>query len=146
LWDPAEVEDMVQESFLRLHRHLREGQPIGNAKAWLFRVGHNLCVDRGRRTRDADSLSQPSVSKAAEDMHARSIPTPEERLVEREQRQRLARAVATLPSQQRQCMHLRREGFRYREIGQILGIRESTVIDHMRRAIERLSKELHDSR
>ena len=145
-WDSAEAEDLAQEAFLRLHQHIRAGQSIDNVKAWLFRVGHNLFIDRGRRTRVTDSLSQPEVTRAAEDVHARTMATPEERLAERERRRRLALAVEALPSQQRHCLYLRREGFRYREIAVVLGIRESTVIDHLRRAIGRLSKELHDVR
>ena len=137
---------MAQEAFLRLHLHIRAGQSIDNVKAWLFRVGHNLFIDRGRRTRVTDSLSQPEVTRAAEDVHARTMATPEERLAERERRRRLALAIDALPSQQRHCLYLRREGFRYREIAVVLGIRESTVIDHLRRAIGRLSKELHDVR
>lgn len=86
------------------------------------------------------------VTLAAEGLHRSSTPNPEQRLVERERQLRLARAVEALPKRQRECLYLHREGFPYRETGDILGIRESTVIDHLRRAIERLSRELHDAR
>jgi RNA polymerase sigma-70 factor (ECF subfamily) len=145
-WDAADTEDLVQDAFLRLQRHVQEGQPINNVKAWLFRVAYNLYIDRSRRTREAGSLSEPSVTRAAEEVHTRSTQTPEQRLIEQERHQSLARAIESLTQQQRHCLFLRREGFRYREIGQIIGIRESTVIDHLRRAIERLSKEVNSAR
>ena len=144
--DRADTEDFVQEAFLRLHRQIRDGQRIENVRAWLFRVGYNLYVDRGRRSLDACSLSDHRITLAAEGLHQHSTPTPEQRVVERERKRHLASAVEALPQRQRECLYLRREGFRYREIGDILGIRESTVIDHLRRAIERLSRELHDAR
>jgi len=55
---------------------------------------------------------------------------------------RLGQAVAALSPQQRQCLHLRTEGFRYREIAAILNISDSSVGEFLRRAIVRLRKAL----
>lgn len=54
------------------------------------------------------------------------------------------RAVEGLSKQQRQCLHLRAEGFRYREIGEVLGIRISTVNEFVKRAVSRLRKARHE--
>jgi RNA polymerase sigma-70 factor (ECF subfamily) len=52
-------------------------------------------------------------------------------------------ALDRLSSQQRQCLHLRTEGFRYREIAEILGVSESTVCENLRRGLSRLMKDCH---
>src|SRR5690349_8017435 len=51
--NPAEIEEVIQEAFLRLHRHLSSGQgrtePEGqNLQGWVFRVAQNLVRDRQR--------------------------------------------------------------------------------------------------
>lgn len=143
VWNPLDSEELAQEAFLRLHRQLREGQSIENIKAWLFRVAHNLAMDLARQGRSTSSLSDDAVTREAEDRHAHREATPEAVLLRAERYRALDAAIATLTEPQRQCLLLRKEGFRYREIAAILGVRESTVLDHLRRAIERVSKELH---
>jgi RNA polymerase sigma-70 factor (ECF subfamily) len=43
---PAEAEEIVQDAFLQLHSALRAGQAINHTKGWLFRVAHNLAINR----------------------------------------------------------------------------------------------------
>jgi RNA polymerase sigma-70 factor (ECF subfamily) len=145
-WDPGASEEIAQEAFLRLHQEILQGARIGSAKNWLFRVAHNLAIDRARSSKPEHSLSDEDVSRRVEQQFGRVLPDPESLLLERERMRRLHRAVNALPTQQRHALYLRREGFRYREIAAILGMGETTVIDHVRRAVERLNQELHDSR
>ena len=65
-------------------------------------------------------------------------------LLDRERMLRLHRAVSLLSHQQRQCLQLRVEGFRYREIAEILGVGSSTVGEFLQRAIHKLRKALYD--
>ena len=134
---PAQAQEATQEVFLRLYAVLRKGQRIGNMRAWIFRVAHNHGLTlRGReqRWRPFD----PELEMRIPDDSA----NPEQRLMERERRTNLGHAVASLSPQQRQCLHLRTEGFRYREIAGILGISDSSVGEFLRRAIARLRKAL----
>ena len=116
-----------------------------NPRAWLFRVAHNLAMDRGRRIRPVSSLSDVWVSRSVEESAAQPSPSPEQALLEKERRNAFLKAMRNLPAKQRQCLFLRREGLRYKEIAEILAIRESTVIDHIRRGIERLSEEVRSA-
>jgi RNA polymerase sigma factor (sigma-70 family) len=50
------------------------------------------------------------------------------------------KAVRTLAVQERECLMLRAEGLRYREIGEVLGIPTSTVADLVDRAIKKLAE------
>jgi len=66
--------------------------------------------------------------------------TPEQAVLAREKLQRLAEAVGSLAAQERECLMLRAEGLRYREIGEVLGIATSTVADTVERAIKKLAE------
>jgi dipeptidyl aminopeptidase/acylaminoacyl peptidase len=46
----VEAEDIIQEAFLQLHRYLQKGHQIDNPRAWLFRVAHNLAINRLKST------------------------------------------------------------------------------------------------
>jgi len=58
-----------------------------------------------------------------------------------QQRQRrLLAVVRALPEQDRECLSLRAEGFRYREIAEILGISLGSVANAMARSLDKLSR------
>ncbi|HEY7610595.1 MAG TPA: RNA polymerase sigma factor [Alphaproteobacteria bacterium] len=97
--DAAEAEDVAQEAMLRLWQmaaRWREDAPIG---AWLYRVAHNLAIDRIRRRR-------PMVDVDAAVSLADPAPTPAERLAERERKAAVERAIAALPERQRTAITL----------------------------------------
>lgn len=134
---PAQAQDATQEVFLRLYGVMRKGQRIENPRAWVFRVAHN----HGLTVRGKDRAVGP-LEPGVEMRVADSGGSPEQRVIEQERRARLGEAVATLSPQQRQCLHLRTEGFRYREIAEILGISDSSVGEFLKRAVVRLRKAL----
>jgi RNA polymerase sigma-70 factor (ECF subfamily) len=71
---------------------------------------------------------------------ASNAATPEQAALERERFRRMDKAVRTLAAQERECLMLRAEGLRYREIGEVLGIPTSTVADVVDRAIKKLAE------
>lgn len=134
---PAEAQEAAQEVFLRLYATMLGGQRIDNMRAWVFRVAHNHGLTRRaqeQRWRPLDPVVETRIAGSDRD--------PEQRLIENERHTALGRAVETLSPQQRQCLYLRTEGFRYREIADILNISDSTVGEFLRRAIARLRKAL----
>jgi RNA polymerase sigma-70 factor (ECF subfamily) len=127
-----QAQDVTQEVFLRLHQSMRKGEVIENLKAWLLRVAHNL----GVRVRSKERFFRTVSPDWEQFQHpARSA---EELLLERERNQRVAAGVETLSPQQRNCLYLRSEGLRYREIADVMGISPSSVNEFLRRAIARL--------
>ena len=82
-------------------------------RAWVFRVAHNLAVDRqkdGRRESAwLDYKSWDEVCLMLPDTHL----DPEQKLLQSERFERLHIALGGLSAQQRQCLLLRTEGFRY---------------------------------
>lgn len=141
---PGEAEEVVQETFLRLCQHLAAGGPQPNLRAWVFRVAHNLARDeyRRRQRRPAQQLDE-----AQTDTRVYSDPsaTPEQRAIAQQRLERLAIALERLPANQRECVHLRAEGLRYREIAEVLGAGVSTVADWVQQALKTLGKECHDN-
>lgn len=138
--DAGEAEDLTQESFLRLCRHLQEDRPLDNPKAWLFTVANNLAIDKNRNESHVKDLDE-FTWKAMEESRCGEQSDPENMLLQRERLDRLHIAVLNLTALQRQCLHLRAEGLRYREIAELMEISMSTVVDAVRRATVNLARE-----
>jgi RNA polymerase sigma-70 factor (ECF subfamily) len=139
--DAGKAEDLTQETFLRLCRHLREERPLDNPKAWLFTVAGNLAIDTNRNESHVIDLDEQSW-KEIEDSRSGLQSDPETLLLQNERLDRLQIAVLNLTALQRECLHLRAEGLRYREIAQLMSISISTVADAVRRATVRLAREV----
>ena len=140
LGNPSEAEDITQETFLRLYRTLHRGQVINNVRFWLFRVAHNLAFDqreKDRRYADVDTRTWEDLRQLLTEPGL----NPEQRVLQMEKFERLHAAMAKLSPQELQCLHLRAEGFRYREIGEILGIGTKTAAEFLRRGIKKLMRE-----
>jgi RNA polymerase sigma-70 factor (ECF subfamily) len=138
---PEEAEEVIQESFLRLYKHLHGGGREDNLRAWLYRVSYNLVSSRRKGRKFLADTS-------GEDWHRISLSAsapeagPEELLLRKEKMTRLRREILALSELQRNCIRLRVEGFRYQEIAKILNVTSSTVAGSLRHAIKRLSREL----
>ena len=132
---PDEAQDVLQDAFLSLHKHLSAGGSQANIRSWLFRTAHNRALNsRMSCTRRMGEPLDPVFDTASADV------TPEQAVLAREKLQRLAEAVGSLAAQERECLMLRAEGLRYREIGEVLGIATSTVADTVERAIKKLAE------
>jgi RNA polymerase sigma-70 factor, ECF subfamily len=140
---PPESEDVIQESFLLLHQQLNQGATIADFRSWLFRVAHNLTVNLQRSSwrflhneeEKTDARMQAEPGKG---------PSPEDSYLQKELDQRLDHCMTQLTEQQRQCLQLRVEGLKYREIAAVMGISVSSVSELMQRAIVRLTGALHE--
>jgi RNA polymerase sigma-70 factor (ECF subfamily) len=136
----ARAEDLTQEAFLRLCRHLQDGRPLDNPKSWLLTVANNLAIDTNRHDGHEKDLDESSWKEIEESRSGRQS-DPEKLLLQQERHDRLHMAVLNLTPLQRQCLHLRAEGLRYREIAELQQISVSTVVDAVRRATLKLARE-----
>lgn len=130
-----EAQDVVQDAFLLLHRHLTAGGSQENIRGWLFRVAHNQARNRQNRydrhfREPMDGEREPVLDEA----------TPERAVLEKEKFQQLGRAMRLLAASERECLLLRAAGLRYREIGDVLGMATSTVSDTVDRAVKKLAE------
>jgi RNA polymerase sigma-70 factor (ECF subfamily) len=135
-----EVEEIVQETFLRLYRHLHKQGADENLRAWIYQVAHNLSADF-RKSRRRLVETTPELWGELSDSRTDDSPGPEDQVLRKERVTRVAKALSELTRLQSDCVNLRAEGFRYREIAGILGVATSTVSGSLRNAINRLAKE-----
>jgi RNA polymerase sigma-70 factor (ECF subfamily) len=139
LGDAATADDLTQEVFLRLYKHLHQGRPVENARLWVFRVAHNLAFDERQRHQRITCLTDSAWDDLCAHLPDPAL-NPEQRALQRERLERLGAALHWLSAQELQCLLLRAEGLRYREIGEILGVATSTVGEFLQRALRKLSK------
>jgi RNA polymerase sigma-70 factor (ECF subfamily) len=142
--DSAEADEAVQDAFVKAYSHLssfREELPF---EVWFTRILINGCLDRikARTRRERWLVPMPESPHAQRDFTERVAGkglSPEEQLLGRERRQKLAAALARLPERQRSVFMLSHyEGCTSREVSAVTGLNESTVRVHLFRAIRRL--------
>ncbi|MEI9975876.1 MAG: sigma-70 family RNA polymerase sigma factor, partial [Ignavibacteriota bacterium] len=137
--DEADAREFLQEGFLRMVRHLKEGKTIDTPKHWLLRVLQNLRSSEYQRTSryvavDANDLEAILNRLAAE------APDPEAAMLNRERYERVRAAMAGLTDRQYQCVLLRANGLKLREIADLFGISVVTVAEACGRAVENLGR------
>jgi RNA polymerase sigma-70 factor, ECF subfamily len=127
-------DDVLQEAFLSLFRHLCLGRSRSNLTGWLFRVAHNLALKQRQRnrTQQSDVVAADAIADPADN--------PEQQVAGHQRRQRLRAVVRALPERDRQCLYLRAEGIPYRDIADTLGISLGSVAKSIARALARLSR------
>lgn len=135
--DPQDGEEVIQEVFLALFQHLREGKPRENLRGWIFRVAHNLGLKRRHASRER-VLAESEESLAAQQPDPGL--NPEERMAARQRQEDLLAVLRALPEQDRCCLRLRSDGLRYREIAEVLGISLGAVAASLGRSLARLSR------
>jgi RNA polymerase sigma-70 factor (ECF subfamily) len=141
--NPAEAEDLTQESFVRLYSSLQKGQTIRNVRFWIFRVAHNLVIERHRRSQFITPLDADSWEQLVSMLPDTGL-NPEQDMLRREKFSRLFEGLKRLSLNERQALYLRSRGFKYREIAEIMGVQASTVAESLRRGIKKLSEQQGD--
>ncbi|MBN9616507.1 MAG: hypothetical protein BGO25_07920 [Acidobacteriales bacterium 59-55] len=130
-------EDVIQETFLALFRHLQSGRPRQNLRSWVFRVTHNQALKRRMQQKSEIWLAEAEERPLVD---CDPAPGPEGSLLFRERQDRLRRVVQALSTNDQACLRLRAEGLRYREIAEIVGISLGSVSNSLSRSLERLER------
>jgi RNA polymerase sigma-70 factor (ECF subfamily) len=142
LRDASDADEAVQDAFLKVFSHIgayREAWPF---EVWFTRILINGCLDRrnARSRRDRWFVGgDPSVADEARASTNGAKVDPEHRLLSRERRARLARAIDRLDGRQRTVFMLCHYGdCTPREVSAMTGLNESTVRVHLFRAARKL--------
>jgi RNA polymerase sigma-70 factor (ECF subfamily) len=131
------TDDVVQEVFLQLFRHLQLGRSRANLRGWVFRVGHNLALrhrERAARRNRREGWDLELVDRVID-----PAADPEQQLADGRRTRRLRAVVRALPERDRQCLFLRAEGLRYRDIAKTLDISLGGVAKSLARSMTRLT-------
>src|SRR5881392_2529247 len=143
--NPAEADDLVQETMLKAYRAWHQFERGTNAKGWLLTIlRHAFINEYRRRTRhpetvDIDAIEPFSVFKELQDEDPQG--TFFDRIVDDE----VLRAIDLLPEQFRETVVLSDvEGMSYEEIARILEVPVGTVKSRLFRARRLLQQKLYD--
>jgi len=130
----ADVDDLVQETFIRAFRALRRFRGQCQFRTWLMTIGGNVLKDAHRRSRRA------RVVPLGDDLRA-TDGDPHERAVAGEAERRLAAGLEQLPRMQREVFLLRaQQGLEYDEIAAALGTTPGAARVHYHHAVRRLKE------
>ena len=137
LRDRTEAEDAAQESMLRAFRFFR-GYQGGDARAWLLQIVRNTCYTRLQK-----HGLQDAATEFDEELHPQADGTPEALAIAGDDRDRLMRALESLPAKFREVLVLREfEECSYKEIAAITELPIGTVMSSLARAREKLKRSL----
>ena len=131
--DPDKVEDVVQECFAALWEKQQAGAAVSNPRAYLYMAVRNRCLDHLRKTGfKTEELNPRDTYGLIDDDDAQERAQIEARLWT---------AIDRLPEKCREVFLLsKRDGLKYEEIAQELGISENTVRNQISKAL-RILKE-----
>lgn len=150
--NPADAEDLVQETYLKGFRSFHTFTEGTNLRAWLFRILTNTYINKyrakQRRFDETDlgdvedlylykrigSFEDPSIGRSAEDSLMEMLPDAE-----------VKQALESLPDNFRMPVILADvEGFAYKEIAEMLDIPIGTVMSRLHRGRKQMQKALYD--
>jgi RNA polymerase sigma-70 factor (ECF subfamily) len=151
--DPAQAEDVTQETFLRLIKGADAYQRQAKFTTWLYTIARNLCIDAARRGkhRKAASLDAPmgddDGSASLLDLVPDGAAGVDRQAQSRELAVRMRAAIEALPDEQREIFLLREVAdLQFNEIAAVVGCPENTVKSRMRYALEKLREALEEYR
>ncbi|HAF01878.1 MAG TPA: RNA polymerase sigma factor RpoE [Methylophilaceae bacterium] len=145
--DQAEVEDVVQESFVKAYRALHNFRGDSAFYTWLYRIGintaKNYLVSMGRKPQIMQDVEIEDVENFDEGIEMRTMDTPETALMTKEIAQTVNDTIASLPDELRTAITLRElEGLSYEDIAVIMQCPIGTVRSRIFRARETISQKL----
>lgn len=145
--DPAEVEDVAQETFIKAYRALPSFRGDSAFYTWLYRIGINTAknhlVSQGRRAPTSTDFDSEEAETFEEGDQLRDINTPERLLMTKQIGDTVNVAMEALPEELRTAIVLREiEGLSYEEIAAIMECPIGTVRSRIFRAREAISEKL----
>ncbi|MEQ1568480.1 MAG: sigma-70 family RNA polymerase sigma factor [Myxococcota bacterium] len=140
-----DARDITQEAFVKAYRNLDSFRLESSFYTWLYRIAMNLSIDfvRKRKRRETSGFDETIATREDDgsiaDVHHEDGPS---RQLERKQLfGRIMGAMEKLPDDQREVILLRElEGLQYKEIADVMGIPEGTVMSRLFYARKKLQK------
>lgn len=145
--DQAEVEDVVQESFIKAYRALPNFRGDSAFYTWLYRIGintaKNYLVSMGRRPQVSKDIEIEDAENFEDGDELRTLETPESSMMTKEIAQTVNDTMMALPDELRTAITLRElEGLSYEEIATLMNCPIGTVRSRIFRARETIAEKL----
>jgi len=145
--DQAEVEDVVQEAFIKAYRAIHNFRGDSAFYTWLYRIGintaKNYLVSMGRKPQTIKDVEIEDVENLEGGIEMRTMETPETSMMTKQIAQTVNDTIAELPEELRTAITLRElEGLSYEDIANIMQCPIGTVRSRIFRARETISQQL----
>ncbi len=145
--DQAEVEDVVQEAFIKAYRALHNFRGDSAFYTWLYRIGintaKNYLVSLGRKPQVLNDVEIEDAENFEGVTDMRTMETPETAMANKQIAQTVNDTIANLPEELRTAITLRElEGMSYEEIADIMQCPIGTVRSRIFRARETIAAKL----
>lgn len=130
---PDDTDDLLQETFIKVYVNLHRYSPRYTFGQWVYTIARNTHIDFERRRQEDISIDEKFSAPAA------GTPSPEESLINLQQRTQIERYIEMLPEQYRPLFTMRfLEDYSYEEIAEKLHLPMGTVKTRIHRARERM--------
>jgi RNA polymerase sigma-70 factor (ECF subfamily) len=130
-----DTEDILQETFIKVYVNLQRYSTDYTFGQWIYTIARNTHIDFERRRQDDLSIDEKFTA------HAASTPSPEDNLINSQQRSQIENYILCLPEQYRTLFTMRfLEDYSYEEIAEKLNLPMGTVKTQIHRARERMCR------
>jgi RNA polymerase sigma-70 factor (ECF subfamily) len=145
--DPAEVEDVAQEAFIKAYRALPSFRGESAFYTWLYRIGintaKNYLVAQGRRAPTTTEFDSEEAENFEDGEQLRDMNTPENEMMSRQIASTVNETMEALPEELRTAIVLREiDGLSYEEIAAVMSCPIGTVRSRIFRARETIAERL----
>jgi len=144
---PEDALDVVQDAFIKVHKHIGNFQGTSSFYTWLYRIVMNLAIDHIRKARKVTEWGD-DVQRDDDAGDGTLVPhmpdeNPSKAVVRRELSAKINAALATLPEYHRAVILLREvEGMSYEEMAQVLDVPKGTIMSRLFHARRKLQEQL----
>jgi RNA polymerase sigma-70 factor (ECF subfamily) len=148
LKDPDDAMDIVQETFVRVHRYLPSFKGDSSFFTWTYRIAANLCLDASRKKGRGERVEIDEFDADIEahmDPPSAAFAGPQHAALNEELKEKIDEALQGLSENHRAILLLRElDGLSYEELAKVLGIRKGTVMSRLFHARLKMQRKLRE--
>jgi RNA polymerase sigma-70 factor (ECF subfamily) len=147
--DQALVEDIFQDTFLKVIQSVKSGKYYDNGKflSWVMRIAHNLIIDHFRRVKQMNTVSNDDYDSDLFNSRKLVEENIEDTMIKRQIQKDVREIISHLPDDQREVVILRHyAGLSFKEIAAITDVSINTALGRMRYALINLRKIMEEKK